>query len=102
MTRSPATASPTPSVTPSSSPAAPASCCAATVSEATALAAYQTERNDALAPIFEVTWQMAQFPPVDRFVELQKRLAVLIDNEATWLAERPLLPEPHETAVHAA
>ena len=36
---------------------------------------------------------MAQFPPIDRFVELQKRLAVLIDDEATWLAERPLLPE---------
>lgn len=72
------------------------------LSEAAALAAYQTERNDALAPIFEVTWQMAQFPPVDRFVELQKRLAVLIDDEATWLAERPLLPEPRETAVPAA
>jgi hypothetical protein len=49
-----------------------------------------------------VTWQMAQFPPVDRFIELQKRLAVLIDNEATWLAERPLLAEPRETAVPAA
>ena len=36
---------------------------------------------------------MAQFPPVDQFVELQKRLAVLIDAEATWLAGRPCLPE---------
>ncbi len=70
--------------------------------ETAALAAYQTERNAALAPIFELTWQMAQFPPVDRFVELQKRLAVLIDNEATWLAGRPLLPTPHDTVVPAA
>ena len=101
-TRSPATASPTPSVTPSSSPTMPAGCCAATSRRRAALAAYQTERNDALAPIFEVTWQMAQFPPVDRFIELQKRLSVLIDDEATWLAERPLLPGPRETACHAA
>jgi 2-polyprenyl-6-methoxyphenol hydroxylase-like FAD-dependent oxidoreductase len=72
------------------------------VPEATALAAYQAERNDALAPIFEVTWQLAQFPPVDRFVELQKRLAVLVDVEATWLVERPLLPERRRTAVPAA
>lgn len=70
--------------------------------EAAALAAYQTERYDALAPIFEVTWQMAQYPPVERFVELQKRLAVLIDEEATWLAARPLLPASRETPVPAA
>jgi 2-polyprenyl-6-methoxyphenol hydroxylase-like FAD-dependent oxidoreductase len=72
------------------------------LSETAALAAYQTERNDSLAPIFEITWQMAQFPPIDRFVELQKRLAVLIDDEATWLAERPLLPELREIAAPAA
>ena len=66
--------------------------------EAAALAAYQAERDDALAPIFEVTWQLAQFPSIDRFVELQKRLAVLVDQEATWLAGRPRLPE----AVSAA
>jgi 2-polyprenyl-6-methoxyphenol hydroxylase-like FAD-dependent oxidoreductase len=70
--------------------------------EAIALATYETERNEALAPIFEVTWQMAQFPPVDRFVELQKRLAVLIDEEATWLAARPLLSVPRGAPVPAA
>jgi 2-polyprenyl-6-methoxyphenol hydroxylase-like FAD-dependent oxidoreductase len=70
--------------------------------DAAALAAYETERNNALAPIFDVTWQMAQFPSIDRFVELQKRLAVLIDEEATWLAERPRLPEAHESAASAA
>ena len=95
-------ASPTPSVTPSSSPTAPDSCCAATSPKRPPSPRTRPSANDALAPIFEVTWQMAQFPPIDRFVELQKRLAVLIDNEATWLAERPLLPEPRETAVHAA
>ncbi|MFL6206395.1 MAG: NAD(P)/FAD-dependent oxidoreductase [Acidimicrobiales bacterium] len=69
--------------------------------EAAALAGYERDRNDALAPIFEVTWQMAQFPPIDRFVELQKHLAALIDEEATWLAERPLLM-PRPSAATAA
>ena len=69
------------------------------VPEAAALAAYRPSANDALAPIFDVTWRLAQFPPVDQFVELQKRLAVLIDDEATWLAERPLLPAPRDAAA---
>jgi 2-polyprenyl-6-methoxyphenol hydroxylase-like FAD-dependent oxidoreductase len=60
------------------------------VPEPAALAAYQAERDDALAPIFELTWQLAQLPPVERFIELQKQLAALIDAEARWLAERPL------------
>jgi flavin-dependent dehydrogenase len=58
--------------------------------EPVALAAYQAERDEALAPLFELTWQMSQLPPVGRFIELQKQLAALIDEEARWLAERPL------------
>ena len=53
-------------------------------------------------PIFDVTWRMAQFPPIDQFVELQKRLALLVDAEATWLAERPSLLERRESAAAAA
>ena len=63
------------------------------LSEGDALAAYQFERNIAMAPIFDVTWRMSQYPSIDEFVELQKRLAALVDDEATWLAERPRLPE---------
>ena len=72
------------------------------LSEGDALAAYQFERNFALAPIFDLTWRIAQFPPLDQFVELQKRLAVLVDEEATWLAERPRLPERRPAAASAA
>jgi flavin-dependent dehydrogenase len=63
------------------------------LSEAAALAAFQSERDESLAPIFEVTWQLAQFPTVERFVELQKRLLALVDDEAAWLQARPLLPQ---------
>ncbi len=70
--------------------------------EAEALAAYEAERNVALMPIFDVTWRMAQYPPIDQFVELQKRLALLVDAEATWLAERPRLPDRRQAAVSAA
>ena len=48
-TRSPATASPTPSATPSCSPAAPAELLRGELPEADALAAYHAERNVALA-----------------------------------------------------
>jgi flavin-dependent dehydrogenase len=72
------------------------------LSEGDALAAYQFERNIALAPIFDVTWRMAQYPSIDEFVELQKRLSRLIDDEATWLAGRPRLPERRPAAASAA
>ena len=70
--------------------------------DAAALAAYEAERNVALMPIFDVTWRMAQFPPIDQFVELQKRVALLVDAEATWLAERPRLPDRRQAAASAA
>ena len=54
-----------------------------------------------LAPIFDVTCQLAKFPPLERFVELQKHLGTLIDAEATWLADLPpaLPAPPHEIAA---
>ncbi|HJW60193.1 MAG TPA: FAD-dependent monooxygenase, partial [Actinomycetota bacterium] len=57
--------------------------------ETTALAAYQQQRDQALAEIFEITCQLAAYPPVPAFVELQKQLSAAIDTEATALAARP-------------
>ena len=62
------------------------------VPERQAMAAYAAERDRALAPIFDVTCQLAQYPPLDEFNRLQKQLSGLIDAEAAWLAGRPPLP----------
>jgi flavin-dependent dehydrogenase len=58
--------------------------------EATALAAYQHQRDQALRQIFEITCQLAAYPPVPRFIELQKQLSAAIDREAAALAARPV------------
>ncbi|HUP73026.1 MAG TPA: NAD(P)/FAD-dependent oxidoreductase [Acidimicrobiales bacterium] len=69
------------------------------VVESDALAAYADERYHALAPIFDVTCQLATYPPADRFSLLQKRLSDLIEAEAAWLAALPPLTEPELVAV---
>jgi flavin-dependent dehydrogenase len=61
--------------------------------EATALAAYQHQRDQALAEIFEITCQLAAYPPVPRFIELQKQLSAAIDRQAAALFARPVLSE---------
>jgi flavin-dependent dehydrogenase len=58
--------------------------------EATALASYQRQRNQALQEIFEITCRLAAYPPVPRFIELQKQLSAAIDKEAAALAARPV------------
>jgi flavin-dependent dehydrogenase len=58
--------------------------------ETTALAAYQQQRDHALREIFEITCRLAAYPPVPRFIELQKRLGVAIDTQAAALAARPI------------
>jgi flavin-dependent dehydrogenase len=58
--------------------------------EATALAAYQQQRDQALREIFEITCRLAAYPPVPTFIELQKQLSVAIDREAAALAARPV------------
>jgi flavin-dependent dehydrogenase len=58
--------------------------------EATALAAYQQQRDQALREIFEITCRLAAYPPVPTFIELQKQLSVAIDGEAAALAARPV------------
>jgi 2-polyprenyl-6-methoxyphenol hydroxylase-like FAD-dependent oxidoreductase len=62
--------------------------------EDAALATYEVERYRALAPIFDVTWRLAQYPAVGEFVELQKHLNDLTEAEADVLAALPPLPRP--------
>jgi len=57
--------------------------------EEVAMASYEHERNRALAAIFDVTCRISKFPAVEKFIELQKQLSTLIDEEATWLATLP-------------
>ena len=67
------------------------------VEEAVAVADYGRERNEALAPIFELTNELVRFPSPERMAELQMELSRCIDIEAAWLADRP-----HLTPVVAA
>jgi flavin-dependent dehydrogenase len=58
--------------------------------EASALAVYQRQRDQALQEIFEITCRLAAFPPVPAFIVLQKQLSAAIDREAAALAARPV------------
>lgn len=53
--------------------------------ETTALAAYHRRRDEALREIFEITCQLSAYPPVPRFIELQRQLGAAIDKEAADL-----------------
>jgi hypothetical protein len=64
-----------------------------------AIAAYQEARDVALARTFALTHELAAFPPLDRFVELQTELAHALDEEAADLAA---LPDLTARAVPAA
>jgi flavin-dependent dehydrogenase len=55
-----------------------------------ALARYQRERDQALRGIFEITCQLAAYPALPAFIELQKQLSVEIDLAAAALADRPI------------
>lgn len=57
--------------------------------EASALAAYGRDRDRLVAELFDLTVQLAAFPPRDRFVELQRRLSRAIDHQAAALAALP-------------
>jgi flavin-dependent dehydrogenase len=58
--------------------------------EATALAAYQQQRDQALEEIFGITCRLAAYPAVPTFIELQKQLGAAIDTQAAALAARPV------------
>jgi flavin-dependent dehydrogenase len=59
--------------------------------ERAALQAYTRTRDRMARPIFDITCELATFPGVDRFVELQRQLAAAIDDQAAELAARPSL-----------
>jgi flavin-dependent dehydrogenase len=58
--------------------------------ETTALARYQRQRDQAIREIFELTWRLAAYPPVPRFIGLQQQLSAAIDKQAAALAARPI------------
>lgn len=58
-------------------------------SERDALEAYGLARDRMARPIFDLTCELATFPAPDRFVELQRELAVAIDTQAGELAALP-------------
>jgi flavin-dependent dehydrogenase len=64
-----------------------------------AMSSYQCTRDRALAEIFDVTCRLSEFPPIDDFVALQKRLSTLVDEEAAWLAALPSLRAWRRTAA---
>jgi flavin-dependent dehydrogenase len=68
------------------------------LSDTAALAGYQRQRNEALREIFDITCALADYPPVDEFVALQKRLSQAIEVEAAALAARPV-PGERQLAV---
>ncbi|WP_377639246.1 NAD(P)/FAD-dependent oxidoreductase [Oryzobacter terrae] len=57
--------------------------------EAAALAAYSRERERMALPVLDLTCELGTFPAPERFVELQRQLAVVIDEQAGELAARP-------------
>lgn len=58
--------------------------------EADVLADYESDRDRMSLPIFETTVALASFPDEATFIELQRRLAVEIDQLADQLYGRPL------------
>jgi 2-polyprenyl-6-methoxyphenol hydroxylase-like FAD-dependent oxidoreductase len=69
------------------------------VPEAAAMQAYADERLRSLRPIFDVTTALAAYPPPAEFLELQRELSVLLDDEAAWLASLPPLPAGDEVVA---
>ena len=63
-----------------------------------ALGDYRHQADEARREIFDITCALADFPPVDRFVELQRQLSAAIEVEATALAARPVT-QPRRLAV---
>ena len=57
--------------------------------EAAALATYGRERARMAMPVLDITCELGTFPAPDRFVELQRQLATVIDDQAGELAARP-------------
>ena len=57
--------------------------------ETAALTAYGRDRDRMARPVFDITCELATFPGPERFVELQRQLAGVIDDQSAELAARP-------------
>jgi flavin-dependent dehydrogenase len=57
--------------------------------ERTALTTYERERDRALTETFRITRELGAFPPLARFVQLQRELSSALEYEAQVLASRP-------------
>ena len=57
--------------------------------ETRVLAAYGSTRDRMARPVFDLTCELAAFPGRERFVELQRQLALAIDDQAAELATWP-------------
>ena len=66
-------------------------CCAVVSHEAEALTEYHQLRDLLLREVFDITCELATFPPAGRFIELQKQLSAAIETQASVLAARPQL-----------
>lgn len=58
--------------------------------ERRAMGSYQRARDASIADVFAITDALTKYPHPDRFIALQRDLAVAIDREAEWLAARPV------------
>lgn len=67
--------------------------------EAEAMATYQHTRDAMLREIFDLTRALTEFPPPDRFVELQIQLSEALEQEAEVLAALPGIPEVVDSAA---
>ncbi len=70
------------------------------VDDDVALAGFAAERDRNVAAIFDITCELASYPPRERFTELQKQLSAAIEAEAQMLADLP--PVPDRLPVRAA
>lgn len=59
------------------------------VDEASALSAYERQRDSWLREVFDATCALAQYPPFDDFVMRQQQLSEAIEREAEFLAALP-------------
>jgi 2-polyprenyl-6-methoxyphenol hydroxylase-like FAD-dependent oxidoreductase len=69
------------------------------IDEPVARARFGRERMCALLPIFDATTRIAAFPPVAEFAREHRSLSERLEEEATWLADRPHLPAPRGAIV---
>jgi flavin-dependent dehydrogenase len=60
-----------------------------TASERQAARSYDHARTASIQEIFSITRELAGFPPLPRFVALQKQLSAAIEHEALRLSVRP-------------